>query len=81
MGGKRLGSSRLLLGVAVVAVVGLVCVVLFLPWSVSAGCHGWFGYCPPDANSALNLFKVASIVVLGLIALTALALGLNSDLG
>jgi formate hydrogenlyase subunit 4 len=78
MNGKRLGSSGILLGVAAAAAVALVCVVFFVPWSVSTGCGGFH---PCDPHSSLNLFNVASIVVLGVVALTALVLGLNSDHG
>lgn len=76
MGGARSGSSGLLIGLAAAAVVGLVCVMLFVPWSTSSGCGGNF---PCEPNTSLNLIKVALIVVLSVVALAALFLALNSD--
>jgi len=71
-------SKGVLFGIAVTAVLGLVVVILLVPWSVSPPS------CPPhqiceSTNGSLNLFKVAAIVALGLVAVVALLFGLNTD--
>jgi hypothetical protein len=68
--------SRMLLTVAALAVVALLGVVIFVPWSVSSGCYP-NDICEPP--SAVSLGKIGAIVVLGAIAFFFLILGLNPD--
>jgi hypothetical protein len=66
--------SRAFLSVAALALVALIGVVVFLPWSVASGCQPHV-ICEPQ--SAMNFGKIAAIVVLGAISFVTLILGLN----
>ena len=69
-------ESRMLIAVAVLAALALICIAIFLPWSVSFACQSP-GPCEPQSH--LNFVKVGAIVVLGAVAVGTLIAGLNSE--